>query len=153
MPPRAGDSAAAAAAAASFRLGMVRVVSFLVGGLNLAVLLLGLYIIDAVLPSGCGGGLAFASAPALAGVRVLSMIGAARAQHATADAIAKRHLHESDASVAADAVARHEIRVRALLSASVRLDVVGSSWFGERFSLDCAAFTQAHVPIARAATV
>lgn len=112
MPPRAGDSAAAAAAAASFRLGMVRVVSFLVGGLNLAVLLLGLYLIDAVLPSGCGGGLAFASAPALSGVRVLSMIGAARAQHATADAIAKRHLHESDASVAADAVARHEIRVR-----------------------------------------
>jgi len=119
MPPRAGDSAAAAAAAASFRIGMVRVVSFLVGGLNLAVLLLGLYLIDVVLPSGCGEGLAFAAAPALAGVRVLAMIGAARAQHATADAIAKRHLHECDASVAADAVARHEIRVRALLSASV----------------------------------
>lgn len=115
MPPSAGDSATAAAeaaAAASFRVGMVRVVSFLVGGLNLAVLLLGLYLIDAVLPSGCGGGLAIAAAPALAGVRVLSMIGAARAQHATADAIARRHLHEDDASVAADAVARHEIRVR-----------------------------------------
>ncbi|CAN6276109.1 unnamed protein product [Urochloa humidicola] len=111
MAPRAGDSAAAAAAA-SFRVGMVRVVSFLVGGLNLAVLLLGLYLIDAVLPSGCGGALALASAPALAGVRVLAMIGAARAQHATADAIARRHLHEDEASVAADAVARHEIRVR-----------------------------------------
>ncbi|CAL5026754.1 unnamed protein product [Urochloa decumbens] len=116
MAPRAGDSAAAAAAAeaaaASFRVGMVRVVSFLVGGLNLAVLLLGLYLIDAVLPSGCGGALALAAAPAMAGVRVLTMIGAARAQHATADAIARRHLHEDDASVAADAVARHEIRVR-----------------------------------------
>ncbi|XP_066348411.1 uncharacterized protein [Miscanthus floridulus] len=112
MAPRSGDSAAAAAAAASFRIGMVRVVSFLVGGLNLAVLLLGLYLIDAVLPSGCGGALAFAAAPAMAGVRVLAMIGAARAQHATADAIAKRHLHEGDTSVAADAVARHEIRVR-----------------------------------------
>ncbi|KAJ1271624.1 hypothetical protein BS78_06G141500 [Paspalum vaginatum] len=113
MAPRAGDSTtAAAAAAASFRVGMVRVVSFLVGGLNLAVLLLGLYLIDAVLSPGCGGGLALAAAPALAGVRVLAMIGAARAQHATADAIARRHLHEDDASVAADAVARHEIRVR-----------------------------------------
>ncbi|XP_039773320.1 diacylglycerol lipase-beta-like isoform X1 [Panicum virgatum] len=110
MAPRAGDPAAAAAA--SFRVGMVRVVSFLVGGLNLAVLLLGLYLADAVLPSGCHGLLAFAAAPALAGVRVLAMIGAARAQHATADAIARRHLHEDDASVAADAVARHEIRVR-----------------------------------------
>ncbi|KAL6650937.1 hypothetical protein ACP70R_009862 [Stipagrostis hirtigluma subsp. patula] len=111
--PRAGDPVAtAAAAAASFRVGMVRVVSFLVGGLNLAVLLLGLYLIDVVLPPGCGGGLAFAAAPALAGVRVLAMVGAARAQHATADAIARRHLHENDASVAADAVARHEIRVR-----------------------------------------
>ncbi|KAF8715152.1 hypothetical protein HU200_027707 [Digitaria exilis] len=112
MAPRAGDPAAAAAAVASFRVGMVRVVSFLVGGINLAVLLLGLYLINAVLPSGCAGGLAFAAAPALAGVRVLAMIGAARAQHATADAIARRHLHEDDASVAADAVARHEIRVR-----------------------------------------
>nr|CAB3484933.1 unnamed protein product [Digitaria exilis] len=110
MAPRAGDPAAAAAAVASFRVGMVRVVSFLVGGINLAVLLLGLYLINAVLPSGCAGGLAFAAAPALAGVRVLAMIGAARAQHATADAIARRHLHEDDASVAADAVARHEIR-------------------------------------------
>jgi hypothetical protein len=153
MAPRAGDSAAAAAAA-SFRVGMVRVVSFLVGGLNLAVLLLGLYLIDAVLPSGCGGMLAFAAAPAMAGVRVLAMIGAARAQHATADAIAKRHLHEGDASVAADAVARHEIRVRALLSALVRLDLVGASWvWSTRFSLDCAGFTQARVPIAGAAAV
>jgi hypothetical protein len=106
---------------------MVRVVSFLVGGLNLAVLLLGLYLIDAVLPPGCGAGLAIAAAPALAGVRVLGMIGAARAQHATADAIAKRHLHEDDASVAADAVARHEIRVRAQLSASDRLLLVGQT--------------------------
>ncbi|XP_062184314.1 uncharacterized protein LOC133888178 isoform X2 [Phragmites australis] len=109
---RASESVDAAAAAASFRVGMVRVVSFLVGGLNFAVLLLGLYLIDAVLPPGCGGGLALAAAPALAGVRVLGMVGAARAQHATADAIARRHLHEADASVAADAVARHEIRLR-----------------------------------------
>uniref|UniRef100_A0A0D9W6I3 Uncharacterized protein n=1 Tax=Leersia perrieri TaxID=77586 RepID=A0A0D9W6I3_9ORYZ len=96
----------------SFRVGMVRAVSFLVGGLNVAVLLLGIYLIDGVLPPGCGGGLALAAAPALAGVRVLAMIGAARAQHATADAIARRHLDEGAASVAADAVARHEIRVR-----------------------------------------
>ncbi|KAL5216203.1 hypothetical protein ABZP36_007604 [Zizania latifolia] len=112
----AGDPVAAAASsaggAASFRLGMVRVVSFLVGGLNVAVLLLGLYLIDAVLPRGCGAGLALSAAPALAGVRVLSMVGAARAQHATADAIARRHLDEGAASVAADAVARHDIRVR-----------------------------------------
>ncbi|KAL6838280.1 hypothetical protein ACP4OV_031908, partial [Aristida adscensionis] len=82
--------------------GWCGVVSFLVGALNLAVLLLGLYLIDAVLPQGCAGGLAFAAAPALAGVRVLTMVGAARAQHATADAIASRHLHECDSSVAAD---------------------------------------------------
>ena len=137
MAPRAGDPAAAAAAA-SFRVGMVRVVSFLVGGLNLAVLLLGLYLADAVLPSGCRGLLAFAAAPALAGVRVLAMIGAARAQHATADAIARRHLHEDDASVATDAVARHEIRVRAQLpgSGSDRLLLVrGSGVWRTRFSL------------------
>lgn len=108
----AAASSSAGAAAASFRLGMVRVVSFLVGGLNVAVLLLGLYLIDGVLPPGCGGGLALAAAPALAGIRVLAMIGTARAQHATADAIARRHLDEAAASVAADAVARHEIRVR-----------------------------------------
>uniref|UniRef100_A0A0E0KS55 Uncharacterized protein n=1 Tax=Oryza punctata TaxID=4537 RepID=A0A0E0KS55_ORYPU len=108
----AASSSSAGAAAASFRLGMVRVVSFLVGGLNVSVLLLGLYLIDGVLPPGCGGGLALAAAPALAGVRVLAMIGTARAQHATADAIARRHLDEAAASVAADAVARHEIRVR-----------------------------------------
>ncbi|KAK3142236.1 hypothetical protein QOZ80_4BG0343990 [Eleusine coracana subsp. coracana] len=112
MARAAGDPVAAAAAAASFRVGMVRVVSFLVGGLNLAVLLLGLYLIDAVLPTGCHGGHAFAAASALAAIRVLAMIGAARAQHATADAIARCHLHEADASVAADAVARHDIRVR-----------------------------------------
>ncbi|XP_040379409.1 uncharacterized protein LOC102717245 isoform X2 [Oryza brachyantha] len=116
MAGAAGDpvasAAAAAGGAASFRVGMVRVVSFLVGGLNVAVLLLGLYLIDGVLPPGCGGGLALAAAPALAGVRVLSMIGAARAQHATADAIARLHLDEGAASVAADAVARHDIRVR-----------------------------------------
>ncbi|TVU15468.1 hypothetical protein EJB05_38990, partial [Eragrostis curvula] len=110
-PAMARDSVAAAAAV-SFRVGMVRVVSFLVGGLNLAVLLLGLYLIDAVLPPGCRGGHAFAAAPSLAAIRVLAMVGAARAQHATADAIARRHLHEADASVAADAVARHDIRVR-----------------------------------------
>lgn len=115
MARAAGDSVAVAAAAASFRVGMVRIVSFLVGGLNLAVLLLGLYLIDAVLPTGCHGGHAFAAASALAAIRVLAMVGAARAQHATADAIARRHLHEADASVAADAVARHDIRVRALL--------------------------------------
>ena len=138
MAPRAGDPAAAAAAAASFRVGMVRVVSFLVGGLNLAVLLLGLYLADAVLPSGCRGLLAFAATPALAGVRVLAMIGAARAQHATADAIARRHLHEDDASVAADAVARHEIRVRAQLpgSGSDRLLLVWEAGvWRTRFSL------------------
>ncbi|KAL5213670.1 hypothetical protein ABZP36_002822 [Zizania latifolia] len=111
-PVSAAAAASAAGGAASFRVGMVRVVSFLVGGLNVAVLLLGLYLIDVVLPPGCGGGLAFAAAPALAGVRVLAMLGAARAQHATADAIARRHLDEDAASVAADAVARHEIRVR-----------------------------------------
>ncbi|KQJ83283.1 sn1-specific diacylglycerol lipase beta isoform X3 [Brachypodium distachyon] len=116
----AGQSVASTAAAASvsaggatsFRVGMVRVVSFLVGGLNFAVLLLGLYLIDAVLPPGCGSGLALASVPAMAGVRVLAMLGTARAQHATADAIARRHLDEGAASVAEDVVARHEIRVR-----------------------------------------
>ncbi|KAM3387818.1 hypothetical protein ACQJBY_010572 [Aegilops geniculata] len=114
----AGQSAAPAAAAAagagstSFHVGMVRVVSFLVGGLNCAVLLLGLYLIDAALPPGCGWGLALAAVPAMAAVRVLAMLGAARAQHATADAIARRHLDEAAASVAEDAVARHEIRVR-----------------------------------------
>jgi hypothetical protein len=39
------------------------------------------------------------------------MLGTAWAQHATADAIARRHLDEEAASVAEDAVARHEIRV------------------------------------------
>ncbi|GJN02511.1 hypothetical protein PR202_ga19870 [Eleusine coracana subsp. coracana] len=119
MARAAGDPVAAAAAAASFRVGMVRVVSFLVGGLNLAVLLLGLYLIDAVLPTGCHGGHAFAAASALAAIRVLAMVGAARAQHATADAIARRHLHEADASVAADAVARHDIRDRMKLNRTV----------------------------------
>jgi hypothetical protein len=115
MACTAGDPVAAVVAAASFRVGMVRVVSFLVGGLNLAVLLLGVYLIDAVLPPDCHGGFAFAAAPSLAAIRVLSMVGAARAQHATADAIARHHLHEADVSVAADAVARHDISVRALL--------------------------------------
>ena len=112
--PGAGPAAPAAAAgrATSFRVGMVRVVSFLVGGLNCAIMLLGVYLIDAVLPQPCAGGLAVASAPVMAGVRLLAMLGTARAQHATADAIARRHLHEEAASVAEDAVARHEIRVR-----------------------------------------
>jgi hypothetical protein len=44
--------------------------------------------------------------------------------------------------------------VRALLSALVRLDLVGASWvWSTRFSLDCAGFTQARVPIGRAAAV
>ncbi|XP_051217948.1 uncharacterized protein [Lolium perenne] len=106
----AAAAAAAPVSATSFRVGMVRVVSFLVGGLNCAVMLLGLYLMDAVLPPGCGGGLAVAAAPVMAGVRVLAMLGTAWAQHATADAIARRHLDEEAASVAEDAVARHEIR-------------------------------------------
>lgn len=110
--PVAPAAAAAPVSATSFRVGMVRVVSFLVGGLNCAVMLLGLYLVDAVLPPGCGGGLAVAAAPVMAGVRVLAMLGTAWAQHATADAIARRHLDEEAASVAEDAVARHEIRVR-----------------------------------------
>uniref|UniRef100_A0ACD5UT02 Uncharacterized protein n=1 Tax=Avena sativa TaxID=4498 RepID=A0ACD5UT02_AVESA len=112
VAPAAAVAAVSAGAATSFRVSMVRVVSFLVGGLNCAVMLLGLYLMDAVLPPDCGRGLAVASAPVMAGVRVLSMLGAARAQHATADAIARRHLDEGAASVAEDAVARHEIRVR-----------------------------------------
>uniref|UniRef100_A0ACD5UCB8 Uncharacterized protein n=2 Tax=Avena sativa TaxID=4498 RepID=A0ACD5UCB8_AVESA len=110
--PAAAAVSVSAGGATSFRVSMVRVVSFLVGGLNCAVMLLGLYLMDAVLPPGCGRELAVASAPVMAGVRVLAMLGSARAQHATADAIARRHLDEGAASVAEDAVARHEIRVR-----------------------------------------
>ena len=120
VAPVAAAAAVSAGGATSFRVGMVRLVSFLVGGLNCAVMLLGLYLIDAVLPQSCGGGLAVASAPVMAGVRVLAMLGTARAQHATADAIARRHLEEGAASVAEDAVARHEIRVRCKLGLLVR---------------------------------
>nr|CAD1837117.1 unnamed protein product [Ananas comosus var. bracteatus] len=92
------------------KLRMVRWISLLVGVLNLGIVLLGGVLLDSVL-SGCSAAakLPVAAAALVAGVRVAAMVGAARAQHATAETIAG---YLVDGSVAVDGALRHERRVR-----------------------------------------
>ncbi|XP_020111951.1 sn1-specific diacylglycerol lipase beta isoform X6 [Ananas comosus] len=92
------------------KLRMVRWISLLVGVLNLGIVLLGGVLLDSVV-SGCSAAakLPVAAAALVAGVRVAAMVGAARAQHATAETIAG---YLVDGSVAVDGALRRERRVR-----------------------------------------
>ncbi|XP_073008012.1 uncharacterized protein [Typha latifolia] len=92
------------------RLRMVRWVSLLVGCLNLGIIILGGCLLAFVVSS-CPGGerLPFAVASMVAGVKIMSMIGAGMAQHATAEMIVRSPI---ESSIAVDAVVRHERRVR-----------------------------------------
>ncbi|OAY69329.1 hypothetical protein ACMD2_24126 [Ananas comosus] len=90
------------------KLRMVRWISLLVGVLNLGIVLLGGVLLDSVV-SGCSAAakLPVAAAALVAGVRVAAMVGAARAQHATAETIAG---YLVDGSVAVDGALRRERR-------------------------------------------
>ncbi|KAG9447170.1 hypothetical protein H6P81_013298 [Aristolochia fimbriata] len=91
------------------KLKAVRWVAFLLGFLNLGVIFLGTFIILAFLGR-CGGGsiLPVAALVLVSTVRIMSMIGTAIAQEATATTIISQAVESS----VVDAVIRHERRIR-----------------------------------------
>ncbi|XP_038989675.1 uncharacterized protein LOC103717554 isoform X2 [Phoenix dactylifera] len=92
----------------SFR--RVRWVSLFLGIWNLGVVLLGGFLLLSVV-SGCSGEekLPFSVVSLVAGVRIVAMVGAGKAQQETAETIVN---HPIESSIAVDAVIRHERRMR-----------------------------------------
>ncbi|KAJ3696868.1 hypothetical protein LUZ61_000573 [Rhynchospora tenuis] len=92
------------------KLRMFRFGSLVVGISNLGILLFGALLLVSIV-SDCSNEVKvpFALAPFMAGVKILAMVGAGKAQHAAAETIMNRSMGES---IAVDAVIRHERRVR-----------------------------------------
>nr|XP_010930154.1 uncharacterized protein LOC105051408 isoform X2 [Elaeis guineensis] len=92
----------------SFR--KVRWVSIFLGIWNLGVVLFGGFLLLSVV-SGCSDEekLSFAVVSLVAGVRIMAMVGAGKAQQETAESIVN---HPIESSIAVDAVIRHERRLR-----------------------------------------
>lgn len=91
------------------KLRMFRFGSLVVGISNLGVLLFGALLLVSIV-SDCSKEVKvpFSLAPLLAGVKIMAMVGAGKAQHAAAETIMSRSMDES---IAVDAVIRHERRV------------------------------------------
>jgi hypothetical protein len=91
------------------KLRMFRFGSLVVGISNLGILLFGALLLTSIV-SDCSNEvkLPFSFAPFLAGVKIMAMVGAGKAQHAAAEAIMSRSMGDS---IAVDAVIRHERRV------------------------------------------
>ncbi|KAF3337918.1 hypothetical protein FCM35_KLT18505 [Carex littledalei] len=92
------------------KLRMFRFGSLVVGISNLGILLFGAFLLLSIV-SDCSNQVKvpFALVPFIAGVKIMAMVGAGKAQHAAAETIMSRSMDES---IAVDAVIRHERRVR-----------------------------------------
>ncbi|WOL02425.1 hypothetical protein Cni_G11144 [Canna indica] len=95
-------------AARTTLVAKLRWVSFLLGAWNVCVILLGGFLMATLLPGCSGEKLPIAASMLIAGVRVFAMVGAGKAQQETAEVIVSSPID----SAAADAVVRHEIRLR-----------------------------------------
>lgn len=91
------------------KLRMFRFGSLVVGISNLGIVLFGALLLVSIV-SDCSYQVKvpFALAPFMAGVKILAMVIAGKAQHAAAETIMSRSMDES---IAVDAVIRHERRV------------------------------------------